>query len=548
MKKLAININTLIGIILTTLVSSVYADDIEVTAPIDAVTVFVSGAEVTRRGEVTIPAGGHRLIISDLPPRIDPARLQVSLDNANVRLGNLQLKEVYAAELSGEEELRLQSELEALFYDRQEITDTIESANTQLKFLDSLASGSVGGKQAVLAGSELVELLGSLAALSNEARLVIRDANQLLKNLDRDVEQKRLELSQVETRRRSQQILTVSVDAESATTAVVSISYPVVQARWNWLYEARLDTQTRTLELQRKVSVSQTTGENWANVQLDITTARPNENTRTPKLDSLLVDFISDRPAPAPMQSTAFRLEQRLKVDADTAIEEAVVGGSYIRSTVDVEASQYLVNFNIPGRVSIAADSQPQLLPIDQRGLPVNLVTRAVPERDTNAYLEARFTLDDSVPLQAGLMQLYRDGAFIGRQMVAQFLPGEEVSLAFGKDERVRVEIRAQPEASRGGSTFRRNAVEDHRTHYQLTSFHADPIELEILARIPISQNSAIDVEISKDATPFDEENVGGNTGVVLWKRQLQSSEVVEIRHYYAITYPQDNQLWFRDN
>jgi uncharacterized protein (TIGR02231 family) len=531
-----------VGLVLST---GSRADDLDVASSIDRVTVFLSGAEVTRTGTATIPAGEHRLIIQNLPAGIDPARLQLNIGNENVRLGTLQLDESHEGELVSEEERRLQAELDQLLFERQEIADRIEAANTQLRLLASLADGSVGGQQTSLDIGELSALLQTLSASSIDAREVIREANRELALKEQEIEQKRFELSQVATRRRTEQVLTVAVTAESAVTTEVAVTYPVNQARWSWLYEARLDTESRSLNLERKVSVSQGSGEDWSEVEVTITTARPNQNTRTPQLGSLLVDFYRPQP-PIIMESRA-----RSAVD----LEEAAVTGGFLSSSEDfaasapgvqVQATQYLVNFEIPGRVSVSADRQPQILPIDQRQGDVVLVTRAVPEVDTNAYLEARFTLDSDQPLQAGVMQFYRDGAFIGRRPVPSFQPQEEISLPFGQDERVRVEVFPEQEESRDGGTFRRTAVDDRRVRYQVTSFHASAIDLEVLARIAVPQNEDIEVEIDARATPFDQQDIDGNRGVLLWQLQAQPAEPVEIRHYYSIRYPEDERLEFR--
>ncbi len=536
---------TLFGMVGLALSTGSRADDLEVASRIDRVTVFLSGAEVTRTGTATIPAGEHRLIIQNLPADIDPARLQLNIDNENVRLGTLQLDESHEGELVSEQERRLQAELDQLLFERQEIADRIEAANTQLQLLASLADGSVGGQQTSLDIDDLSALLQTLSASSIQAREVIREANRELAVKEQEIEQKRFELSQVATRRRTEQVLTVAVTAESAVTTEVAVTYPVNQARWSWLYEARLDTENRSLNLERKVSVTQGSGEDWSDVEVTITTARPNQNTRTPQLGSLLVDFYRPQP-PVIMESRA-----RSAVD----LEEAAITDGFLRSNEDfaasapgvqVQATQYVVNFEIPGRVSVSADRQPQILPIDQREGDVVLVTRAVPEVDTNAYLEARFTLDSDEPLQAGVMQFYRDGAFIGRRPVPSFQPQDEINLPFGQDERVRVEVFPEQEESRDGGTFRRTAVDDRRVRYQVTSFHGSPIDLEILARIAVPQNEDIEVEIDDQATPFDQQDVEGNRGVLMWQRRAQPTEAVEIRHYYSIRYPEDERLEFR--
>jgi len=543
--------STVLGCYLILTAATASAEDLDVVANINSVTVFMAGAEVTRTATVSIPAGQHRLIFSDLPPHIDPARLQLSLSNSDVLLGNLRLEEIHQGDLISLDEQRLQGELNDLWFSRQAIVDEVESANTQLTLLDSLASGAVGGQQVSLQSGDLTGLLSTLATSSRQARQVIREENQRLQQIDKEIEQKRFEISQVATQQQSQQLLTVSVDSANSAETEVSFSYPVAQAGWSWLYEARLDTEIRQLELYRRVSVVQTSGENWDNVELNITTSKPNENTQTPVLNSLLVDIYQ----PQPFQQERRRLlESAAGFALDDVIEEMASTGSAnqnyapaMKQFANVNASQYLVDFHLPGRVDIAADSQPQILPIDQRRLAVDLITRAIPELDQAAYLEARFTLEQEMPIQGGIMQLYRDGAFIGKRVVADFLPQEEISLPFGKDDRVRIETRAEAEESRHGGTFRRSASQDHRVRYELTSFHPQPIDIEVLARIPVSQNDAINVDISADATGFDEENVDGSTGVIMWRQQAEPTQTIEIKHFYTVKYPQDDRLSFQE-
>ena len=353
------------------------ADDFELETSIRAATVFLNGAEVTRSGEVSLPAGDHRIIIANLPAGIDLARLQISIADSNVRVGNLQVEEFHQGELVSEEEQRLQAELDALLLSRQAVADEIASANTQLKLLDSLASGAIGGQQANLQATDLVALLDSLASASNQSREVIRDSNQQLQTLDQEIEQKRFELSQVATRRRSQQVLSVAVEVQAPATTGVDIKYPVNGARWGWQYEARLDTAARLLNLERKVSVIQTSGEDWDEVALTITTARPNQSTQPAPLRSLAVDLF--KPMPISPQPGRLELSRAAPMDilsSGAAVEEVQANDVFQRNYAEVSATQYLVSFEIPGAVSVAADSQPEILPIDERQLPVELVTR----------------------------------------------------------------------------------------------------------------------------------------------------------------------------
>jgi len=56
-------------LLLPALVSSAHAADVKGTSRIDAVTVFPSGAEITRVGKVKLERGDHVIFFTDLPAR-----------------------------------------------------------------------------------------------------------------------------------------------------------------------------------------------------------------------------------------------------------------------------------------------------------------------------------------------------------------------------------------------------------------------------------------------------------------------------------------------
>lgn len=76
-----------------------HAADIAATLTIDQVIVHPQTAAVVRRGEVTVPAGSHRLIIRGLPDPVDPASLRMSAGSRAVRLGGVEIEKIVATEL-----------------------------------------------------------------------------------------------------------------------------------------------------------------------------------------------------------------------------------------------------------------------------------------------------------------------------------------------------------------------------------------------------------------------------------------------------------------
>ncbi|MFX7961180.1 DUF4139 domain-containing protein, partial [Acinetobacter baumannii] len=70
----------------------------------------------------------------------------------------------------------------------------------------------------------------------------------------------------------------IDVASAAATKANLRVTYAVRNARWLPLYDARLDTGAKDrkpqLELVRRAEVTQSTGEDWSNVALGVSTVR----------------------------------------------------------------------------------------------------------------------------------------------------------------------------------------------------------------------------------------------------------------------------------
>jgi uncharacterized protein (TIGR02231 family) len=520
---------------------SALASDIQATTAITRVTVSQGSAVITRTGLVAVQAGEHNLVISGLPGQLDLSRLVVSLADNDVRLGNLRVSREDQQNLAGESQQQLQDQLDELSYQRGRVDDTVQSANMEIKLLDSLSSGNLGTPKSAFSPESITEMLSVVSTSSNNARQTIRDAQRRGSRMDIEIEQLRRRLAEYASRNRFSQVAVAAVVLPTARDLTFTVTYPATGARWTWLYEARLNTDSSILELGRKVSVNQTTGENWDNVALTVTTARPSSRLSPPEIDSLLVNLET----PRPQESTRLTSEAMMSRETDAGGD--ILVAAYLKSSVDINSSDYLVDYQIPGDVTINSGGEQQIFPIDERGINTELVVRVMPEQDRAAYLEARFTLDDNVPVQPGTMQFYRDGSFIGSQKIVGFLPREEVSLAFGQDERVRVEVLPDEEGSDAGGTFRRVAVDNRRQRFIITSFHDTPKLIEIVARIPVSQNDDIEVAIDDDATPADQVDLNDKTGLILWRRQSTAAEPIEIKHYYSIRYPRDRRLFYKN-
>jgi Domain of unknown function (DUF4139)/N-terminal domain of unknown function (DUF4140) len=143
----------------------------------------------------------------------------------------------------------------------------------------------------------------------------------------------------------------------------------------------------------------------------------------------------------------------------------------------------------------------------------------------------------------AGGLQLYRDGAFVGAANTAGLLPGADVRLPFGADDRIRIESHDEPAQSGTRGILGGQMVEEHRRDFDVISFHGAPIVLELIDRIPVSQNADIKVDTLKDATPATTRDLDGKTGILLWKLRLMPSQRTTVRQHYSVGYPKGDRV-----
>ena len=453
--------------------ASALAADLVADAHLDHVTVYRQGAVVTRVAQVSVPAGSQRLIFRGLPADVDARTLQVTLGGTGVQLGDIEVVRINEANFVSEPERELRRRIETAEDQQAVLKDEVAGAQSQLKLLDSLAANPAGSaNKAAVDATNLAGVLGAMGAGESAARKRVREANLQLRTVAHQLEQLNADLAKVATTSKQSTEVRAAILASTAMTAGVAVSYSVPDASWGWIYQARLDTAKKHLVLDRQGSVVQASGEDWKNVELTLTTALPAADLSTPVLGSLFVDL---RP-PAPPISTSIQSDARVAfatAPAAAALDEVVVTGSR-RRNAQVAATDYVADYQVPARVSVLADRQARLFPIGENAFEVDLVARVLPSAGHQAHLEALFKYAEALPIEAGQLELYRDGAYVGEGVdTPAFLPGADVRLPFGVDERIRVTIHDEAGQSGQKGLISRQTIKEQRQRIDITNYHS---------------------------------------------------------------------------
>lgn len=529
-----------------------WAADVDTTSAIDTVTVYPDGATVTRVITIDLPSGDSTLVARDFPLGLDVSSIRVEGEaGAKLTIGTIDARPPRAAPVNLPE---LDKRIEALNDQRADLQGAIDSANARRKFAEHFAEASPAGIGEKGEARPIAEWRAAFAAVGEEiasADTAVREATRKLREIDRqiaelEVERKAKPPSKLEVR--------MDVAALAATKATLRVSYNVRNARWLPLYDARLDTGAKErkpqLELVRRAEVTQSTGEDWSNVTLGVSTVRIGRGGSAPELGSLVAQYpqpprptalgtASDlaRPAPVPreMQIPSFAAkvaespEPRERADEQQAV---------------AEIGDFQATFKIPGRVSLGAAEGAKSLRIASMSVPADLAVRAAPVIDPTAFLEASFKQADGTTLLPGRVAIYRDGVFVGRGRLLASVKDDIVRLGFGADDKVKIE-RAVVKRNEGSAGLLVTTSKTDERSFKTTvrNGHDFPIHVAIEDQLPVSESEDIVVEMLPATTPPTASNIRDRRGVLEWSFDAKPGETRDINFAWRIRWPKDKGM-----
>ncbi len=522
------------------------AAEIALTAKVEAVTVFPDGAMVTREGQAALPAGEHVLLLKGLPAGVDPASVRIEA-KADVPLviGTVESRAAPAAQPSGEAAGKLKNLRQELAHAQGRI-DAGEAERRAIERL-TLASAEGASREKGLdieAARKAWTALGEATAALN-ARLVAERA----KATDIEAEIKALEAleSRIRAVPPNRLDLAVAIEAPREAKAAFSVTYRVSGARWLPVYDAQLVTAEKPkLTLIRRADIIQRTGEDWTEAKLTLSTQRVARGTAAPDLPTQTVTLY-DPALPQPLAraqvernaADAMR-ERQAPAAAMAAPAPAIIAQE---REAEAEISAFSASYVAPGRVSVTGDGARKSVRLAAREIAPELIARVAPALDTTAYLSASFTQADEAPLLAGEINLSRDGAFVGKGRIGFTPAGDKVELGFGADDRIKVTrspLRRQENDPSWASSARRQ-LSDHKTTVQ--NLHKEAMTVQVIDRVPVSENTAIVVETLKETTPPTEKQIGDKRGVMGWTLALKPGESRDIRLAWRMRWPADREI-----
>lgn len=276
---------------------------------------------------------------------------------------------------------------------------------------------------------------------------------------------------------------------DGSGTAEVQVSYLVPCAVWRPAYRATLGATA--VQLAAEAVVWQRTGEDWADVELLFSTARPTLGTTPPRLAE---DMLVTRPKED--------LEKRV---VDVAIREEVIqtagegGGSPELPGLDDGGETQVLK--ALGATSVKSDGHPHRVALFGFETKATVEWVCPAELSNLVFVQARFENTSGQVLLAGPVDLIRDSGLVGRAQLKFAAPGEVVKLSFGNEDGLRVVRDVSQSTEEARLTGRRTTT--HVVTLHVSNMRNAPAKLIIEERIPVSEVKQVEVQVKeKDCQP----------------------------------------------
>ena len=312
----------------------------------------------------------------------------------------------------------------------------------------------------------------------------------------------------------------------------ITLSYNVpYSVSWSPYYELRAAPSSQTVSVTYYARLSQRTNEDWNNVSVLLSTARPRPAALPPSRRAGISTCMNR----SPTQSTQCEMQRKSALTRrrghgrQFATEEAQAPAPPIETGISLQ-------YDIPGRVSLKSGEDAKKLFLHDATLPTEFRYYAYPRMDEASFLRGKVQNNTDFIFLAGQGNTYVGDEFTGHTWLANIAPGESSDLSFGVDDRVKVKRELVKSFTSKSGIIGNLTKVDFVYKTTVENYHTKPIEMTLVEQIPVSQNKAIKVTLTKLDPKSDEDNK--DLGTYTFKLSLKPQEKSIVNLAYSVEYP----------
>ncbi len=559
---------TQIFIFLVCLAGFAVAEPVPVNGPVTDVIVYRGQALVTRSLNVE-GAGDIELLIEDLPERIIPESLYAQSD-ASVSVLSVRYREKVIEQDNRKEVKELEEKIYQMERDMIQLTrdhdnaiDRIDRFREQWKLNIDAANADLN--RGLLQPEKIVELTTYLENKSKEQHKEIMSIENAKLDLEKQKEKAVKELEELKKgQQKAQRQALVYLNKPDKKAVRVLLSYLVNGANWSPQYNLKALPKEDKASVEYNAVVQQSSGEDWNNIALALSTAQPSMVASPAELVPMQVTLSSgvQRMVQGGMQqavemsmedksglgfvdqSGSFdsllqnRKENIAKgVKAQRELNQIAIGNQMIELEADrrmlgelkekaaaiVRAEGISVLYSLKGKLTLPSRSDQQMVNIASFGCPAQFVFAASPLLTDYVYLQGQMTNTSETILLPGPASMFRDGQFVGKGDIKLVTSGQTFTAGFGIDSQIQV---VRDFTDKKTDTLLGSRQNQQHYRIAISNYKKEPVKLRLFERIPWTENPSLSIELKDVSHPLSEDPEYLRTerpkGILRWDLELK--------------------------
>lgn len=514
-----------------------------ISASVEEVTLYSDRARVLRRGKAVLEKGQGRLEMQNLPKGIEMDSARARL-RGKVRLLSMDLKTVNYVETPStdarELERALEEKTDALGLNARSLEHESAKALRARELAEEsrmFARGLALGRMDLARQKEVFQFADEMQDQSSRA---IARLEAEKRAIEKEIAKLRSDLAARQSSR-SRQRIDASIEYECLENGevVFELLYVTRNAYFRPFYDLRFADR---LDLHYMAVASQSTGEDWNNVSIELSTAAISQSEAIPEFGFWYVrPIVPMPPAPQPRGMPAPAPGMFAAAVAPAGLEESLGGSEREEELSSIAQAEInsgaVVTYRVQGKTSLSGNGETKKLTIALSDFPFEMDYVLAPAIQEVAYRRGEFENSSALLLLPGASQVFFAEDLVGKTELEETIPAQKRKVFLGVESRIQVkrELKSH-EADKKFLGDDRRLRWDYRIEIENLLEKDAPVLLR--EQIPVSAQEQIKVKFECQEKPEPKD-----MGTLEWKFSIPPRGKKILEYALVIEHPRTMQV-----
>ncbi len=525
--------------------------NVDVTPNVKSATLYQNGALVTHEGDANLDAGKTTVLFHGLPSGIDKQSIQLS-SNGDIVILSVTSHDDYLSINRNNSKVKMwQDSIGSLTEDYQSVRNEISILEDAKKLLDN--NRSVGGTSTgttVLAVKLMYEYyIKQVNEIDDSLLLLHKRENKYLSKIRKVSDEMAEWKSRTDTVAND---VEATISSDKRQKVSFHLSYLTYDASWSPVYDLRAQDTKHSCQFSYKANISQHTGQDWNNIDLTLSSSNPEVSQTAPTLNPWYLSYAYTL---AVTDASGAATGWNYNGNGNTLGISNASNYSVMKSTKNIDIqqkenryetkgignttteNQLSVEFHIDVPYTLPSDDKPHTVEIKKYDLNAIYHYLTIPKLQKDVFLLAGITQWEDLNILAGEVNIYYDGAYVGKSSITPEATSDTLNFSLGMDKKIVVKRTRTKDFSSSkwiGST----RTQTFGWVITLHNSQNDSLTMDVYDQIPKSTDK--DIVVTEQDLGGAKENA---TGKLSWRVSMAAGETKKLTFSYSVKYPKDRTL-----